>query len=72
MSRGRLLVDAFVSEIIHRLAARQSRMSKDIRNYGSKLRVNDLSCWIPCHAIEVAVVAYVLTHIAPFHLQIRA
>jgi len=25
----------------------------------------------PCHAIEVAVVAYVLTRIAPFHRQIR-
>ena len=26
----------------------------------------------PCHATEVAVVAYVLTRIAPFHNQIRA
>jgi hypothetical protein len=33
------------------------------------------SCYcarFPCHATEVAVVAYVLTRIAPFHHQIRA
>jgi hypothetical protein len=49
-----------------RVGTRESLLG-DTRSRGSRY-----CALFPCHATEVAVTAYVLTRIAPFHYQIRA
>jgi len=44
----------------------RASLNEDTSKHGSRYCAR-----FPCHAIEVAVVAYVLTRIAPFHHQIR-
>jgi hypothetical protein len=59
-------VTAVLTEMGAKVGTRASLIG-DTSKHGSRYCAR-----FPCHAIEVAVVAYVLTRIAPFHHQIRA
>jgi len=67
LSRG---ADCDVRAVLTGMGAKvgtRASLIGDTSNHGSRYCAR-----FPCHAIEVAVVAYVLTRIAPFHHQIRA
>jgi hypothetical protein len=60
-------VAAVLSEMGAKVGTRASLIGDTSRQHGSRYCAR-----FPCHATEVAVVAYVFTRIAPFHRQIRA